>query len=335
MPRFALPALAFSLLASCSDAAEVAPVPSHPRSPSVAAAPFALAFVEGGRAHVVLDATPDVTRASGAPELRSLEDPVVVATHVSAPSGAAIDAWLGRRVRLYGTTGPVCEGVLRAVALVGRVSPHEGTLSRWRGGEDDQAPLTPAAIAGEAWAVATEGGGVVLAGELDADGCEGALWAGLADTPAPEFHASEAADAETESRALAAFRALPAWAEVAARYHDEVREERAPRWDTHGESRPTVNVIDLGASRLVVVTADVGGGCGDFGATQTTIFRDGARGLEVVGAPIDASFVPTSAADVDGDGALDLVLPNGVRRAIGGSFERAEAIEVPFLGCPC
>lgn len=334
MTRFAISALALCLLASCSDAAEVAPGPAHPKGPPAGPAAFALAFVEGGRAHVVLDASPDLAIATGAPDVRSLGDPVVAAREVATP-GAGANAWLGRRVRLYGMTGAVCEGVVGAAALVGRVSPHEATLSRLRGVAEDEAPLAPSEVTDEAWRVVAEGGGVVLAGEVEGASCEGALFAGLADAPAPVFHPSAAADAETEARALAAFRALPAWAAVEARYEDEIKEDRAPMWDSHGEPRPTVNVVAAGGARLVVVTADVGGGCGDFGATQTTVFRDGARGLELVGAPIDASFVPTSAADVDGDGELDLVMPNGVRRAAGGAFERSETIEVPFLGCPC
>ena len=321
-----------AVLASIPRAATVsaAAPPDAPRTTS----PFALAFVEGGRAHVVLDPSPDLTEATS-PEVRSLEDPVVVASTPRRLSSAAA-TWLGRRVRLYGATGALCEGVVGDVALVGRVSPHEATTARLQGRDDEAPPLSPAEVASEAWSIAAAADAVVLAGEVDAVGCEGAVWAGPADVPAPAFVLSEAADAATEHRALAAFRALPSWAAVEDRYRTDVREDRAARWDSHGESRPTVNVIALGdGSRFVIVTADVGGGCGDFGASATAVFREDARGLTLTGPPAEESFVPTAAVDVDGDGALDLVLPTGVRRARGGAFEHGEALRVPFLGCPC
>lgn len=358
--RFAVSLVSALLLASCASA-------TGPETPSASAAPeaetaqeastnHALAFAVQDRAYVVLSREPDVERLSGAPVMRGVTDPLLV-EHTPAGTSAAEDAWVGRAVRLYGASGVVCEGIVRRSVLVGRYSPSFETMARLRGegggahdGEADPAEdpsakaatveateepaLTPAEIADEAWTGAVGAGAVVLAGEVDATGCEGALWATPADAPVAFTHPVETAGVVDELAYLARFRALPSWLELQRQYDEAAREDRAPRWDGHGESAPVVNVIALQDAKLVFVTADVGGGCGDFTARSTVVYREDARGVTLMGTT-DTAFVPLGAVDVDGDGAVELLVPDGVRFAGQGAYEDVRAVTVPYLGCPC
>jgi hypothetical protein len=338
MHRFTASLLAALTLASCS----ASPTDPATPTPAVAAATpdatapsHALAFVAEGRSYLVISADPDVESVVGTPVVRAVGDTVVV-EHTPAFTSPAADAWLGRVVRLYGPSGAVCEGVVHRSVLVGRYSPTPETIDRLKGeAVQNEEPLQPAEIVDEAWTGATGALAVVLAAEVDATGCDGAIWAAPADAPTPVVHPVTTADIADERAYLARFRALPSWSESQARYEEEAREDRAPRWDGHGESAPVVNVVDLGTSKMVFVTADVGGGCGDFTEQATVVFREDASGVHLMGTTKDAAFVPLGAADIDGDGTVELIVPGGLRKIGEGGYERLEAVEVRYLGCPC
>ena len=337
MTRFALSLLSALTLASCASGTTDPSTPAAPVETASADAgdkAHTLAFTAEGRAYVLLSNEADVENVTGAPVVRAIGETVVVERTPGAKS-AAEDVWLGRVVRLYGASGAVCEGVVHRSVLIGRYSPSTDTLAKLKGeASEDEQPLTPDEIVEEAWSGATGATAVVLAGEVDTTGCDGAIWAGSADVPAPVVHAVTTPDIDVERQYLARFRALPSWAETQRQYDEEPRENQAPRWDGHGDSSPVVNMVDLGTSKMVFVTAEVGEGCGDFSARSTAVFREDGSGVTLMGIS-ESAFVPLGVSDVDGDGTVELVVPGGLRHVGEGNYDDLKSLEVPYLGCPC
>jgi hypothetical protein len=305
--------------------------------------PIAL-VIEADRPRIVLDTAPDLELAAGPPVLIGSDDPAITLRPADA-SRLPVEAslWLGKRVRLHGLQGVACEGTVRGIDLVGRVSAPDDALARWHGEGEETAEPPPSLdeIAREAFDIAAEAGGVVLAADVEPDGaCEAPVFAQLLESAPPEMVPGEPADAFTEQVVLRAFRALPEHVAIQSRYEAGERERDAPvQWDSR-DAAPTVNVFPFPEGAIVTVTASAGEACGDFRGELTAVFRVGGTPhrpeFTLLNRPGEmGAVIPAAAGDVDGDGELDLVLPAGIMRSRAGVIGAPEVAEVPFLGCPC
>ena len=321
--------------------------PSEP-SPLVAENPTAfdsaLVVHVGDRAYLVLDAAPELAWAEGKPEVSAVEGEGFYAVTRPVADGHVPErarGTLGKRVSLFGAAGAVCEAVVDEVTLLGRVSPDGDTYSKWRGEARDEAdhvlPATPRAeMADEAWTMAE--GSIVLAATLRPIGrCAGASFAllGAETSRASNVATLRDADTTTTARALEAFRALPAYSTHATDYlayaKDMPDAVTAPTWERHGESSPRVTSVRTATEKLVWVTANVDGGCGDFGAELSALFRETASGLEVVRV-MDGFSRGLEGAVKTSDG-YELVFPEA---HVGPKeTDEVERLEVRTFGCSC
>jgi hypothetical protein len=86
---------------------------------------------------------------------------------------------------------------------------------------------------------------------------------------------------------------------------------------------------------LVTVSATAGTGCGDFGASLGAAWELGGPTPKLVTEPDGQGLVPSSAGDVDGDGRVEMIFPEGVLRSSGARYDRWEQLVIPFLDCGC
>ncbi len=311
-----------------------------------APAPGALMHVVsyGGSRWLVLASAPaDGSWSRGAPSVVDRNSPVVVTrTEVNAEAvPEALRAVSGQAVRGYAGGGPTCEARAGDLAVLGRVDVHFGVEQRWSGQGDDGAqgaPLSDEVVAREAWSEAD--GGMVLAARLDdARGCADAVWARVASQGAALVFAPTTADAALTGRALARFRALPAWRRLQTDYR--AGGATGANWDAHGTGNaPVVTAWQAtgSARRFVTVRASTAvGGCAEFSGRLTAVFEvGGPTGLVLQSDGADpGAFVPTAAVDVDGDGVPEFVTADGYVRKAGAVFRGATPYAVPSHDCDC
>jgi hypothetical protein len=252
-------------------------------------------------------------------------------------------AWKGRKLRLFGPAGPLCEATLSGFALHARVTPHFGTLQSWRG-ESGEPRWSAPRIAADMWEMAG-GDGRWLAGEL-AQTCPGAVWASGADKPVPRVAAAEKASGPLLAAALAAFRALPAHREIQRLWAKEDPHAEGV-WDAELGAPATVWALRHPSETLVVITAGETVGCGEFTGDLTAFFRvtgpEAAPRLVPLGDhALGELALPVSAFDLDGDGHLEILFgPEGLReqrglyRWDGAKYQRVVLVGTPFNDCPC
>lgn len=293
--------------------------------------------VRGG---VVLSTTPDSSWMRGAPRLLEEGDPVTTEADVhESRLPQAMQAWRDRPVRVFGEGGEVCQATVTGFSLLARVVPHFGTRAMWRGKPEEAGiildgppdpPLSKAELAAAAFNMAA--GGQLLIGKLkpQSGNCGKALWARGAALPVPKAAAAVAPPAALQQRALDAFRNLPAYKVIA---DDHRKQGGAGHWDEHDGARPEVQQF-RGDRTYVAVDAEAGIGCGDFAGSLLAIFELQGDRLVLVNDPTDGPM-PSSAVDVDGDGNVEFIADESIRRAKGASFDHFEALEVPFLDCGC
>ncbi|HRH00601.1 MAG TPA: hypothetical protein PLR99_30360, partial [Polyangiaceae bacterium] len=257
--------------------------------------------------------------AEGAPRLVETDVEGAFAAQRAVAVGRLSDAsraLVGRRVRLVGARGAVCEATVGEISLLERVYPDGEDYARWSGTAlDDRGRALPRlsseAIARELWRQTDADGTaqdhpLVAALRPVSGDCDGAVAASTTSDARPTLSTPERPSDALESQALRAFRALPQHARVEVDYETSWLEEvralerysaaarrgeialggerpEAPKlhatWDTHAEARPTVRQVVLGGETLVWVSATVGEGCGDFSAQLSALFRrsdDGA-----------------------------------------------------------
>jgi hypothetical protein len=268
---------------------------------------------------------------------------------------ADVAAWRGRRVALFGKAGRACEANVTSFSMLGRVTPHFGTIARWDATGDFQGgqPLSEGEISQEAWDL-TAGGIVGVSGRLlvaqlapVSGSCDGALWGRAAEgatqpaeaaprpaplTPVEATHA----DGPTRDRALAELRKLPAYAEVQKEYEQIRAPGDAPRWEElRGVKTDVLVMATAPGASLVTVSVNAVAGCGDFGATMSAAWEMRGDKLTLVKEADGQALAPLSAVDVDGDGRVEMILEDGILRSSGTRYDRWERILVPFLDCGC
>ncbi len=324
--------------------AEAAPEPA----PALAAA--LVAPLDGP--HVVLAREIPKAWALGMPRLRD-GGPAVWAESTLDPAVASRELWAqaGAEVILYGREGEVCRGRLQAPTLASvvfaeaEVLAAEAEVSPPDEGAPNAAPpqdLPPGMEArlrlerGVAWAVA--------AVEPATGDCAGALWARSARLPAPlvlrpsgPWRPAERRAAWRAARLLdvaaLGYEGLPPLDEALAQTDARVLVE-GRRW-----RGPAGRV-----QRVLGWFEDLDAACGDGDPRLAPMWVVRAPGGALAG-PRD--WVPLAVFDADRDGRVEYVLGRDAldpdtlveralaRENLAGVPEVFEALEVPFVGCPC
>jgi hypothetical protein len=237
-----------------------------------------------GRSFVILGRGLDEGWARGAPSVvNELTDEASDVSVVQAIAPEALPSEVahvtGRRVTLVGKSGGTCEAEVGAVVGLARLSPDSEAYSRYRGeGRDENGALLPkpssAAIAAEVWAGTEDSHFVAAELRVLAGSCADASFA-LLDRGA-SYAVPHATSDSLRDRAIEAFHALPEYGAHRADYAEWSAPEgtsKSATWETHGENAIAVVEATVAGEELVWVSANVDGGCGDFGAQLSALYR--------------------------------------------------------------
>ena len=317
-----LPPIALSALKTAPKSAMLSPLRAQPG--------LWLADENG----VLLSATPDPAWGEG---------PITLKGENSAARGVvlarlpkALRGWLGRSVKVLGAAGAVCETRLQRFELRAQVTPDPRTAEHWEGCADGP-PIPPEAIANEIWRLSAVGGRSLVA-EFSTP-CKGALLAVDPNLPAPAIAAPTPAPAEIGAAVMSAFRALPEYVALQARFRAE-QPDLEGAWDDR-DARRSVSALSLpGRPPLLFVSVESGTGCGGFSASLSALWASGPAGPGKVLASIDNHrLTPRAIVDLDGSGGSLLLGPDGplqMRSVLRpGSYERAFLSDVPYFAGPC
>jgi hypothetical protein len=256
-----------------------------------------------------------------------------------------IMAWKGRAVTAFNLDGDRCDAKVTGFQLIGKVTPHFGTVEEWRN-------QSPARVAADAWQLADK----VLVGVLE--GCDGAAWARAASLPAPKVVTGHEPDPELRAAALEKFRALPEWKQIQQAYLVEPAKGVA-RWEDYpdGKSSTEVAAFDVtvhGTSATYVsVSSAVYTGCAEFAGDLWALYRvdrskndkSGRIRLTPKNSPGHGTVKPAAFVDSDGDGEPELLFDGGAAGDLGtergrvkpvdGKYDDFEKLAWPYLDCPC
>jgi hypothetical protein len=305
---------------------------------------FAHVLHDGGLRLVLTDSANE-DWATGAAALISKDSPVVAQRPVSKSSlPPELAAVQGRRVALLRAGEIVCEAKITGLSVLARVEPYFGMRAEWDGaGDEGKTPLTDPEIADEAWELAGASGRALVADLEPVEGasCAGATWARDAAASPESMARASVPSASLSRRAVAAFRALPLYAEVQATYRAFEPSEKGP-WEEIEGAELTVSEMKLrgGEGAWVWVSAHTSGGCGGFNAELSALFevRQGPFGPELVTrfagqeAPESA---PEALVDREGDGRVEILFPSAHLRPTGAKDFALEELAVPSFDCPC
>lgn len=283
----------------------------------------------------LLDAKPDPAWAEG---------PLTLASDGSSASRGvtlsklpkALRGWLGRTVKVLGATGAVCETRLQRFALRAEITPDPRTAEFWEGCAEGPA-MPPETIAKEIWRLSAVGGRTLVA-EFSAP-CKGALLAVDPNLPTPAIAAPEPASAEVGDALMNAFRALPAYAMLQARFRSE-HPEQDGAWDDRDARRNVSKLTLPGKPDLLFVSVETGSECAGFSASLSAVWQAGLNGPGKVLTAIDNRRLrPNAIVDFDGNGGSLLLGPDGpwkVRSVLRpGSLSRSFLSDVPYFASPC
>lgn len=287
----------------------------------------------------LLSATPDSSWGDGPPLLAATNR--ATRSVVMARLPKSLRAWLGRRVKVIGAGGAVCETRLQRFVLRAQITPPHSTAERWEGCGDGP-PIVPERIAEEIFRL-TSSQGQSLVGEFSAP-CKGALLAMDPDLPDPPIAAPEPADAELGAELLRAFRALPRYAEIQARFRAE-QPELDGAWDDR-EGHRILSKLELkGHAPLFFVSVAAGSGCANFSASLSALWLGSTKTTgQIISAIDEARLTPSAIVDLDGNGGSILLGPDGrfaarsVLRVHAGAlaqYQRDFLSIIPFFAGPC
>lgn len=282
----------------------------------------------------LLSATPDPSWAEGALTLAG--DNRATRGVALARLPKALRGWLGRPVKVLGASGAVCETRLQRFAVRAQITPDPRTAEHWEGCADGP-PIPAETIAKEIWRLSAVGGRTLIA-EFSSP-CKGALLAVDPDLPAPAIAAPEPAAADVGEAALRAFRALPEYAALQARFRTE-HPELEGAWDDRDARRSVSSLALPGRPALLLVSVETGSECSGFSASLTALWEAGPDGPGKVLSAIDAHrLTPSAIVDLDGRGGSLLLGPDGplqVRSVLRGGSQRPSFLSaVPYFAGPC
>jgi hypothetical protein len=283
----------------------------------------------------LLDAKPELGWAEG-PLMLGGDGASATRSVALARLPKALRGWLGRPVKVLGASGTVCETRLQRFALQAKVTPDPRTAEFWEGCAEGPA-MPPDTIAKEIWRLSAVGGRSLIA-EFSTP-CKGALLAVDPNLPAPPIAAPEPASAEVGDAVMSAFRALPAYAVLQARFRAE-HPDQDGAWDDRDARRSVSKLALPGRPELLFVSVETGSGCAGFSASLSAVWEAGPTGPSKVLTAIDnRRLSPSAIVDFDGSGSSLLLGPDGpwqmrsVLRA--GSLERSFLSDVPYFSGPC
>jgi len=256
----------------------------------------------------------------------------VVAARLPMP----LRGWLGHKVKVLGASGTVCETRLQRFALRAQITPDPRTAEHWEGCADGPA-MPPEMIAKEIWRLSAVGGRTLIA-EFSAP-CKGALLAVDPELPTPVIAAPEPATAELGEAVLSAFRRLPAYTALQARFRSE-HPELEGAWDDRDARRSVSKFALSGHAELLFVSVETGSECSGFSASLSAVWDAGLAGPARVLTAIDNHrLTPSALVDFDGTGSSLLLGPDGplqMRSVLRpGSRARAFLSNVPYFAGPC
>ena len=249
---------------------------------------------------------------------------------MKAPKAANADVWASRAMKVFDSQGKSCDATVGALSLVAGGTPHFGEVQTWDGDpamSEDGKVWPPADRAQAIWDMATP----YLVGELSITGGCTAVVAIDPATTAVVY--ARQPDGPADGPAVAAFSKLPAYAAI--------QKEYTGSYDGQGEWAPTpsTEVYTGGGRRFVVVWAQEGDGCGEFGGALSAVFEDKGGKLTQVPGPdgvLDVSLI----VDTDGDGAVEIIGKVDDYRMMAGHYEAtatgmAPITEVSFPNNDC
>jgi hypothetical protein len=234
---------------------------------------------------------------------------------------------------------------LQRFALRAEITPDPATAELWDGCAEP--PLAPAAIAEDIWRSSSASGRTLIA-EFSAP-CRGALLAVDPDLPAPLIAAPEPASAELGERALSAFRQLPAYSELQARYRAE-QPDANDAWEDHDARRGVWSLRLPAHASLVFVSVEAGTRCAKFSGSLSGLWAESSDGasaalnLLLVPKALDAQrMTPSAVVDLDASGSPSVLLgPDGqftaralLARPSAAGYGQVLLSSVPFFAGPC
>jgi len=253
-----------------------------------------LAFHRDG---VVVERGFDKRKLTSVPRLREggASAPIEIDYSVSPETlSTAARAWLERDVTVYAANGKSCTAKVAHFEVRVLAVPHFGMRQAWNG-EADAPKASPAQIASTIQNMAQAHEHFVV-GVLDR-ACEGS-WSTAA--PASAFTPARAAEGALQQTALAAFKALPAYAQLQKRFIQESKvTDRG--WEADGELLRVVELRLPNRPSLLLVTARTDGGCADFSGSLSALWQ--VEGT--ANAPKLSLLAPTFSEYVTLHGALD------------------------------
>ncbi len=117
---------------------------------------------------------------------------------------------------------------------------------------------------------------------------------------------------------------------------------RPEQWDRFEEAQPRVVTFRTAdGRRLLWMHVAAGSGCGDFFGEFWALWEVQGEGenarLRLLSDDRDPgrAVTPRAAADLDGDGKLELIGPDAVLQPAGPTWRPGTSAEVPSMDCPC
>lgn len=263
-------------------------------SEQAAATESVLAYHRDG---VVVERGFDERKPKGEPRLRQsgASDPIEIDYAVTPETlSPTARAWLGREVTAYTAAGKSCSGKVARFEVRVQAVPHFGMRQAWNG-ETDAPKASPAQIARTIQDMAQDHEHFVV-GVLDR-ACEGS-WASAA--PASPFTPARPVEGALRRAAIAAFRALPAYAQLQKSFVQESKvSDRG--WETDAKLLRVMELRVPNRPALLLVTARTDGGCADFSGSLSALWQlEGAEN-----APKLSVLAPSLGTYITLRGALD------------------------------
>lgn len=298
---------------------------------------------EAGRRWVVFASDLGDNAGDGAPVLVSYEDGYAVT--LRAPKTRAMPArWreVPRTVWAH-VDGRVCALELDSPAVLSRTIVDYALGEAWLGLDEDGRRARPRLadddLAREADALSS--GGRLLAASVRDDACADARIATVSPD-APERYSRTAPDEALRRRALAAYRATPAWADMQRQLYELTGDDgqalpRGLRWDEFRNNTPDVTAWRAPSGRtFVTVTGDVASeGCGTFGGALWAVYELDGDALAPRGAEVSGTFIPHDVVDADGDGRPEFFGDLEVRALADHTWQTTTTLKVPAHICAC
>jgi hypothetical protein len=264
--------------------------------------------------------------------------PLVIGFDVATEGlGEESKAWLGREVTAYTASGQVCTGRVARFEVRVQAVPHFGMRQGWNGAEGAaKASTEQIAKTIQGMAQSEEH---FLVGVLDR-ACSG-TWASR--TPHAFSPATPVKGALREA-AVAAFKALPGYAELQKRFVKESGDAKQA-WETVNGELSVVEVRAKARPALVLVTARGGVGCSGFNGSLSAFWEVGGASTDTAKlGPVKATFpevVSLRGALEHPEGAALLAGPDGyndevaVVRLSAPKPLRRVLLATSFWDCDC